>query len=363
MKHILTIGLATMAMAAVPVSAAELFRATISPVTEAQHGQWNVALTELAPGRVMAIWEAGHTEAKTPNVIMAAVSEDGGRSWSERREFIQREAMRCTPCGFYRMKGLLHCVHGELPMAGGKQPCRVMLRTSADNGATWSEAREIWQTEMGMAMQPVVLRDGRIALPVYRRGKDAQERVTSVSEILVSQDDGATWLAGGMIPVDLPGGAMEPALVETASGEWLCVIRTRGTGWLHAARSNDGGQTWAPPEPLPLESPESIARLLRLADSSIIVVWNGVASKTQGPRDRLTVARSLDGGRTWPQRRDVVQGGPVFSNHGVTQTSDGRVLIGYQDFHRDPERAPERSGVDSVELAGLDLSWLDRSAK
>ena len=45
------------------------------------------------------------------------------------------------------------------------------------------------------------------------------------------------------------------------------------------------------------------------------------------------------------------------------QSGDGRVLIGYQHFHRDPERAPERSGVDSVELAAFDLPWLEAPEK
>jgi hypothetical protein len=49
----------------------------------------------------------------------------------------------------------------------------------------------------------------------------------------------------------------------------------------------------------------------------------------------------------------------LYSNHGVVQLRDGRVLVGYQDFHRDPERAPQRSGVDSVELVGFDLHWLE----
>ena len=207
-------------------------------------------------------------------------------------------------------------------------------------------------------MQPVVLRDGRIALPVYGRGTNSSGTVTSISRVLVSKDDGVTWQEGSNIPADLPGGAMEPALAETSEGDWLCVIRTRGTGSLFASRSKDSGLTWATPAPLPLESPESIARLQRLDDGSLLVVWNGVASKTQGPRNRLTVARSVDGGWTWPQRRDLVQGGPVFSNHGVMQTSDGRILVGFQHFHRDPVRAPERSGVDSVELASFDLAWL-----
>ena len=65
-----------------------------------------------------------------------------------------------------------------------------------------------------------------------------------------------------------------------------------------------------------------------------------------------------DGGITWPLRRDTVTGGYVLSNHGVLQSSAGRIFVGYQDLHRDPVRTPQRGGVDSVELVGFDLPWL-----
>ena len=48
----------------------------------------------------------------------------------------------------------------------------------------------------------------------------------------------------------------------------------------------------------------------------------------------------------------------MYSNHGVIQLRDGTVLAAYQDLHLDPVRAPERSGVDSVELVGFSLEWL-----
>lgn len=339
-----------------------VFRATISPVTDEYHGQWQVALAEFSPGRVIAIWEAGHTEVRTPNVTLAAESADGGRTWSGRREFHRSAGVRSVPCGFYCIKDLIHCVIAEVPMVGGSQSRRVLDRATSDRGVTWGAAREIWRTKSGIAMQPVVLRDGRIALPVYQRVAGSDRKPTSLASVLISKDDGATWQPGAAIPTDLPGGAMEPTLAETSDGGWLCIVRTRGTGVLYASRSQDDGQTWEPAAPLPLESPESIARLERLADGSLLLVWNGVASRTQGPRDRLTVARSLDGGRTWPQRRDLVKGGPVFSNHGVLQLVDGRILVGYQHFHRDPARAPDRSGVDSVELAAFDLHWLATQA-
>lgn len=336
------------------------FRATISPVSDRYHGQWNVALAELPDGQVLATWEAGHTETKTSNVILSSTSSDGGRTWGEVRVFYRREGVRCTPSGFFALGAELHCVHTELPLSGHKGQCLIVDRVSTDGGERWGKRREVWATKYGAAMQPVVLRDRRIAVPVYYSASKPDGTSVSVSRVLVSADGARTWTETATIPCDIAPGPMEPALAECDDGRWLCLVRTRGTAKLYATRSADYGQSWTQAAALPLESPESIARLQRLHDGSLLAVWNGVASKRQGPRTPLTAARSYDGGRTWPERRNLVHdpAGGLYSNHGVVQLRDGILLVAYQDFHRDPERAPQRSGVDSVGLVGFNLEWL-----
>lgn len=336
------------------------FRATLSPVTDEYHGQWNVALTELTDSTVLATWEAGHTEVRTPNVIQSSTSPDAGRTWGVPQVHYRRDGMRCTPGGFFEAADELHCVHTELPLSGHRGTCRILERVSTDRGRTWGEAREIRAIEYGAAMQPVALRDGSIALPVYHGVTRHDGSSGSVSYVLLSTDGARSWQETARIPCDVRPGPMEPALAECGDGEWLCLLRTCGTAKVYAARSRDQGQTWSEGAPLPLESPESIARLLRLHDGSLLVVWNGVASERMGPRHVLTAARSEDGGHTWPERRDLVRGpaGAVYSNHGVVQLRDGTLLAAYQDLHLDPAVAPERSGVDSVELVGFSLEWL-----
>ena len=336
------------------------FRATISAATDEYLGQWNVALAELADDTVLATWEAGHTEIRTPNVILSSASGDGGRTWGEARVFYRADGVRSTPGGFFMPGDELHCVHTELPLAGHTGKCRILGRVSIDGARTWGEPREIRAIDYGAAMQPVVLRDGVVALPVYHGVTRDDGSSACVSYVLLSADGGQSWRETSMIPCDVPPGPMEPALEECDGGEWLCLLRTRGTAKVYAARSRDRGQTWSAAAPLSLESPESITRLLRPHDGSLVIVWNGVGSEKQGPRTPLTAARSHDGGHTWPERRDLVHNPDwaVYSNHGVLQLRDGTVLAAYQDLHRDAIRAPERSGLDSVELVGFSLGWL-----
>ncbi len=357
------LGCATGAFAAEEAQSGGLFRATISPESSDYHGQWHVALAELPDGRVLATWEAGHTETKTPNVILSSSSSDGGRTWGKAEEFYRRDGVRCTTNGFFWLDEQLHFVYTELPLPGRKEKCRIVQRVSTDGGHSWQAPREIWvieDGEDGEAMRPVVLEDKRVALPFYYSKTTPKGPGARLSRVLLSTDGAQTWTETASIPCDIPPGPMEPALAECPGGDWLCVLRTRGTGKVYASRSADAGQSWTKAVATALESPESIARLLRLHDDSLLLVWNGVESKAQGPRNPLTAARSYDGGRTWPERRDLVYtpGGGLYSNHGVVQLRNGTVLVGYQDLHSNSKIKTTRGGVDSVELVGFDLEWL-----
>lgn len=332
-------------------------RSVVAPVSPRYAGQWNVALVELADRTVLAVWEAGDTETLTPNVILGARSRDGGRTWTAAGQFLADPSRRLTPAGFCQHRGGLWFYYNELPVGGGGVH-RLLRRAVDDPAGTVGEAEEIRRHEWICAMQPVVLSGGLLAVPVYFRSRRDEGGVTSGSRLLLTAD-GSAWQDGGEIRSDTPGGAMEPALAELPAGELICGIRTSGTSALMVCRSADRGATWSAPAPSGLESPESIARLLRLADGSVLAVWNGLASPRQGPRNVLTAARSTDGGRTWPERRDLLRAADgLYSNHGVVQLADGRVLVAGQSYHSDAVRAPRRGGVDEVVAVGFTLDWL-----
>ncbi len=333
------------------------FRTVVAPISPRYAGQWNVAMTELFDGEVLAVWEAGDTETKTANVILSSRSGDGGRTWSPSSEFLSEPDRRLTPGGFRRYQDRLWFFYTDLPV-GGTGEHRILRRSVDEPDGKLGEPQEIRRHQWMCAMQPLILSDGPLALPVYHTVRQADGEATSVSRLLLTAD-GTTWHEGGAIRSDTPHGAMEPAVVELPSGGLLCAIRTSGTAALMICRSDDAGETWSELAPSGLESPESIARLLRLNDGSVLVVWNGLASRSQGPRNVLTAARSTDGGRTWPQRRDLLRAPEgLYSNHGVAQLTDGRVLVACQSYHRDAARAPRRGGVDEVLAVGFTPDWL-----
>lgn len=356
--------------AATSATPAVLFESTVSPVRGSNTlGQWGLALVETAPNQILAMWEAGDSEPAA-NAVWSARSSDGGRSWHDRAPFHSRPSGRSTPAGYFRLGDELHALVNELAAGASSVPVAVVERVSSDGGRTWSHPSLWWRQWGGAAMQPVVLRDGEVAIPLYSVATDGAGLTSLATVVVPASDTGEPrrWLAGGAgadterpclgevgwISSATPRGALEPALVECASGTWMVLVRTEGTGRLLAAFSNDRGRSWESLSALPLASPSAIARSLTLKNGAVVVVWNDVASTLAGPRNRLSVTRSRDCGETWSEPallRSARSG--VFSNHGLVERHDGVVLVAYQDLHRwDPRTRPR--GADSVELVAFD---------
>jgi sialidase-1 len=98
----------------------------------------------------------------------------------------------------------------------------------------------------------VELRDGTLALPVYAEG------VGSI--LVVSSDGGRNWEYRGhaaRCPEGQAGWSYnEWVLHETPSGDLVAFIRSQlpgdRSGYLHTARSSDGGRSWSEPECQPV---------------------------------------------------------------------------------------------------------------
>jgi hypothetical protein len=114
-----------------------------------------------------------------------------------------------------------------------------------------------------------LLVDGQLIATLY--GSKAGDEFYSVV-VATSQDGGRTWryLATVAGPECVPDaeprghGPAEPALVQLADGDLMCVMRMGGGEDfpLRRSYSRDGGHTWSTPDPLPAGSVEpSLKRL------------------------------------------------------------------------------------------------------
>lgn len=105
----------------------------------------------------------------------------------------------------------------------------------------------------------------------------------SLSELLVSTDDGATWTLSSTPP------PRDYRAIAYGDGVWIAVSSNGGSSSTRIARSDDGGATWTTPT-APSGQWQSVA-----TDGE--GVWVAVAYFT----DSRSIIRSTDGGQKWEQ--------------------------------------------------------------
>ncbi|ADV62195.1 neuraminidase (sialidase)-like protein [Isosphaera pallida ATCC 43644] len=167
--------------------------------------------------------------------------------------------------------------------------------------------------------RPVILSTGRWILPLYTD-------TYSVSLMAYSDDRGATWNTGRMIPGIF---AIQPAVVERSDGSLVAYCRNAGAGRrILSATSNDGGVTWSEAIETTLPNPGAGVDAIRLASGKFVLVYND----TEIGRHSLAVALSNDEGRTWNPPRFLERQPPdqgAFHYPSILQTRDGQIHVLY----------------------------------
>ncbi|MFI6770046.1 exo-alpha-sialidase [Streptomyces sp. NPDC050355] len=283
------------------------------------------ALLAFAEGRVSSAADWGDID------LVLKRSRDGGRTWGPLQVVSRNGAGTAgnpAPVVLAGGRVLLLQVHsaadatearirrGRVPPADGR---RVWLQHSDDEGASWSDPREItdqaklppWRwyaTGPGHALRlrrgP---RAGRLLVPANhstpptRPGDDGTEARYNGSHALLSDDDGATWRIGYTDgDTDLGVAPNETCAAELPDGSVYLNTRTEAAAaWRRAdAVSTDGGEhLLAPFRPQAgLAGPVCQGSTLHL-DGSGTLLFAGPAHPAA--RALMTVRASRDGGLTW----------------------------------------------------------------
>ena len=199
-----------------------------------------------------------------------------------------------------------------------------MMRTSADEGRTWSDARRLPDGVLGpIKNKPVRLADDTII--ASSSTETPQTPSTWRVHFERSRDGGATWSVARP-PASADGtaiDAIQPSILTHADGRLQAIGRTR-SGRLFETWSADRGQTWTPVTLTALPNPSAGTDAVTLKDGRHLLVYN----HTPKGRTPLNVAITRDG-RTW-EAAHVLESEPgEYSYPAVVQTTDGLVHITY----------------------------------
>eukprot|EP00937_MAST-01D_sp_MAST-1D-sp2_P005666 g5666.t1 len=256
---------------------------------------------------------------------------------------------------------VLNVVNSTVPSTSPEVVWPSLQLLSRDDGKTWAGPRRV----VGMAGYEGVLAGPGAGIQLGRHSAANKQSPLLRNRILYcgatgyqahramdgviwySDDRGATWTVSGSV---FPG-MQECQMAELADGRVMINFRTAHLNKTCACRafseSRDGGETWMPVQWAPqLIEPTCSAGLINTALPAVgardELFFSNPADT--GARDRMTVRRSDDSGRSWPLSKLVWPGGAAYS-----------VLVPLNDTHVglvfENGEAPDRaSGITFVAL-------------
>ena len=280
------------------------------------------AITWLPNGDLMAIWYSTGREVGTELTVLASRFRRGKDAWDPSSEFFKAERRNMHGSSiFHDGKGTIHHFNGMSPLDGeGWSRLAMLLRTSRDNGVTWTTARPIssgavYERRHQIIAGTLQLHDGTLIQPC-----DATPGGEGPSAIHVSHDGGKTWAdAGG----DIRG--IHTGVVELKDGRLMAFGRAQVIdGKMPMSLSGDLGKTWnyKATEFPPIFGGQRLV-LKRLNEGPILLVSFTSGNRRAAEANGMTfadedgneftghgmyAALSFDEGKTWPVRRLLTPG-------------------------------------------------------
>ncbi|MBI5381804.1 MAG: exo-alpha-sialidase [Opitutae bacterium] len=304
-------------------------------------------------------------------------SPDGGKTWEPARIVADNgKAVTDNPVAIWDAgKKRVHFLYQV-------DYSRCFHLWSDDSGRTFSPPVEItaqlagfqkkypWHVFAPGPGHGIQLKNGRLIVPVWLSpgelnpsGKGRAHR-PSVTSTIYSDDHGATWQCGDIVPDTLKN-MNETVAVEADDGGVLLFIRNEDPAFRKAiAYSRDGATGWTKPElNEALYTPVCFASALRLSgapDKSRILFANPDSRlKTKSmvkwggrTRENLTIKLSYDGGKTWPVAKVLEPGRSAYSD--LTMLSDGTILCFYEHGFMSDNKYNTRY----LTVARFNLEWL-----
>ncbi len=301
------------------------------------------ALVVTPSGEALAFCEGRRDGQGDQGVIdlLLKRSADGGRSWSKQsivhQDRSEPDITIGNPCPIVdEQDGTVHLLFT-------RNNERLFYTKSRDAGQTWSTPVEHtpildtldfpWRRIATGPVHGIQTRDGRLLAPIWvcdqtietlHAGRASAEYRAGV---LYSNDHGATWHAGGLTPDSIPN-QNECTLAEWRKGTLLLNSRAHRLGCRVQTSSADGGLSWS--EPVRMETlpcPTCQGALLGTKGKGLFFL-NPAVSYTEGysaqARRNLTLRRSIDGGRTWPDSLVLYPGPAGYSD--LAAFPDGSLL-------------------------------------
>ncbi|GAB2798954.1 exo-alpha-sialidase [Rhabdobacter roseus] len=283
-------------------------------------------IVEVTPGKLMAAWFGG-THEKNPDVCIWLSTQEKG-VWSKPVMMADgvvgdKRYPTWNPVLFKAREGKLFLFYKVGP---SPETWWGMVRTSDNNGKTWSQPERLPDGILGpIKNKPVQLTDGTLLAPSSTESKKNGWK----AHVERSRDLGKTW---ELMPVDPTTelDVIQGSILFYPNNRLQMLCRSKQDRVVEVW-SEDGGKTWGTLQKLSLLNPNSGTDAVTLSNGWQLLVYNPTTRGKQwdNGRQKLRVALSKDG-KEWTDAvvlEDQERG--EFSYPAVIQSKDGRVHITY----------------------------------
>ncbi len=334
-------------------------------------------ITWLPNGDLMAIWYSTETGEREPELtVLTSRLRDGSDKWDPSSEFFKAEKRNMHGSAiFHDENGKIYHING---MGGaGDQGWRylaMLMRTSVDNGVTWTRARPISSGERYLNRHQVIgsttmTKDGTLIQPA-----DVYTTRGGPTAIHISKDDGNTWTD--------PGGkilGVHAGVVELKDGRLMALGRTQEIdGKMPLSISDDMGKTWSySASPFPRIASGQRLALTRLREGPIMLVSFTCYNRHDPFEKSMTfvdkngnefegygmyAALSYDEGETWPVKKLITPGEGEYDGGGHTHDFTATPTIaehaGYLSVTQTPDNVIHL--ISSRLHYQFNLAWVEK---
>jgi predicted neuraminidase len=193
-----------------------------------------------------------------------------------------------------------------------------------------------WMTRI----HPLVLKSGRILLPLYSDG-------FNVCLMAISDDLGEHWRASSPL---VGFGPIQPTLVQKKDGTVVSYLRDSGDAPQRVMKSisKDEGETWSFAVDTDIPNPGSSLEAIALRDGRWLMVYND----TEDGRHSMALSLSDDEGETWKWNKNINKIGERSKSYGypsLIQTRDGTLHLTF---------TYKEKGKNSIKHATFNVDWI-----
>lgn len=288
------------------------------------------SLTQLKNGDLYLTYYCGSGEYATDTAVYGARLPNGAMNWSTPAPVADTPfRSEGNPVVWQAPDGLVWLFY-VVRYGATWSTSLIQAKVSRDGANTWSDPM-LLTMEQGMMVRsrPLALPGGDILLPAYHETGQDTEAVGPDSTSLFFRFDAQkhTWTQTNRIGSRL--GNIQPS-VERVLDDYLVAYCRRGgdysgrpDGRIVRSESRDGGRTWSPGTETEFKNPNAAVEFLRLKNGHLLLIFND-SVKARTP---LTIARSTDADRTYPVRRNLVEGLGDFAYPYSIQAADGKIHV------------------------------------